>query len=518
MARENDTLGGEHDSIRILIDGKLIRIAEQYEVELAILRQPCGFSLRLGSSQTAMALIAMITPRKSRYELYLDTVKIQSGIIYARSVPAAASTVLEVRGRDYMSVLWDAYMQEDRDYHEKTYRDLARRFMDEVGLTEAAGHRLVTSNDLNRLKLTGRNVKATSHVVDGPVLPLTKEQMAAREATAIAFFKQSIAHAEEAQRQADAQALFARRQAQEAQAAAQFQATRGVEGRRSLSGIADTYLPSQVLSLATPSSIVQQQVLDSLETPAARSTSTVVVQSLKYECGTRYHDAWEREAKLVGAFLWADADGNIVLARPNANQTPSFRIFRKRHSDQRGVSMVHEASWTDDTTDRHTSAIVYGRSGRGKAGRNKHRGEYVDDELKESHFNAPIVIHDRDVPDDASCEYIARRRIAEERRAGWKLVYTVAGHKTTLISAADGASVCWAPDTIVDVDDRELGISGHFYLETVKFKRDPKATTELHLMRPEDLVFAEDLFPKPIVPTPAPTNSSPAAEPGDTQP
>jgi hypothetical protein len=48
----------------------------------------------------------------------------------------------------------------------------------------------------------------------------------------------------------------------------------------------------------------------------------------------------------------------------------------------------------------------------------------------------------------------------------------------------------WAPDTIVDVDDDEFGISGQFWVESVTFKRPPTTTT-LVLMRPSDLVFGE---------------------------
>jgi hypothetical protein len=52
--------------------------------------------------------------------------------------------------------------------------------------------------------------------------------------------------------------------------------------------------------------------------------------------------------------------------------------------------------------------------------------------------------------------------------------------------------VIWQPDTVVDVVDDELGVEGPMYVESVKFRRTPHTETELHLMRIEDLEFAEE--------------------------
>jgi hypothetical protein len=45
--------------------------------------------------------------------------------------------------------------------------------------------------------------------------------------------------------------------------------------------------------------------------------------------------------------------------------------------------------------------------------------------------------------------------------------------------------VTWAPDTVVEADDRELGITGPFYVEDVTMRRGPETTTTLRLMKPE---------------------------------
>lgn len=475
MATENDALGGRNDSVRIEIDGKTVLIVEQYTVELSILRQPGAMSFRIGSHQTAVDLIATVIPRKSRYKLFIRDVLTQSGIIYAVDVPDSDSTVVEITGRDFMSVVHDAYVLEEKTFHEKTYREWVRRILDELGLTEAKGHKLITSNDTNRLKLTGRNVTATSHTIDSPSQPKTKTTKELRDEKAAALVKERFGIK-----------------------VTNLTVNKTPDLQRAGFDPANQVLIAGKLGLVTvtPSAIVEQQKIDSLKTSAAGGTSEVIVQTLKVQLGWRWVDVLEREFKLAGLFLWCDADGNFILARPNANQAPSYRLFRERNTDRLGTN-IEKARYRNDTTQRHTRAVCYGQNGKGKAGRNKLRGEWIDDELADSDFDAPITIHDRDVATNAQAKYLARKMIAEERRSGWTLVYTVTGHVTGLISAADGASTNWAVDTVIDVDDRELGIQRRFYLEQVKFSRAP-VQTELTLMREEDLVFAEDAFPAPI--------------------
>lgn len=476
MATENDALGGKNDSVRIEIDGKIVAICEQYEVSVSVLRQPGAMTIRIGSNQVAQELLASIQNRKSRYKLFIGDVLTQSGIVYGKGATDSNATTIEIKGRDYQSVVYDAFVDEDKTFQEKTYKDFTRRVLNEIGLTEKKGHRLITSNEINRLQLTGRDIKTSTHAVDAPALPQSKETKAQREAKAQALIKEQF----------------------------------GLKVKTFTVDVKDTpdlrkggFDPAQQLLVAhslrlydynSPSAIVEQRKIEDLKTSAAGGTSEVVTQSLKVKLGTRWHDALERHYKLMGLFLWADAEGNFILARPNANQTPSYRLFRQRGGD-RSTTNILKHRFEDDTTERHTRAIVFGRIGKGKNGRNKLRGEFIDEQLKDSDFDAPLVVHDDDIATKEHADYIARKHIAEERRAGFTLVYTVSGHTTTPISSADGRSTNWAVDTIVEVDDRELGIKGNFYIEAIKFRRAP-TETELTLMRPEDLVFAEKLYPK----------------------
>jgi prophage tail gpP-like protein len=207
----------------------------------------------------------------------------------------------------------------------------------------------------------------------------------------------------------------------------------------------------------------------------------------------RTNETWlrflSRYLDRAGLMVWASADGSFVLGAPNGNQPPTYTLVRRTGDVNRGANVLgmhHE----DDATNRHTEAIVYGRGGGKALGRTKSKGAYVDQEMIDAGYDPqPLVFRDTHCHTDAEGAYYARRKIAEERRAGWRLEYRIAG--LTLPYAGDGGNsrAVIIPDTIVSVHDEELGIDGPFYIETVVRSRTPATTTTIRLMRPEDLVF-----------------------------
>lgn len=404
-------LGGSDDAVQIKIGDEDIRsIVESYEVKLSILQVPAAFSLRLGWSELAIDLLHKAKPG-TPFELKVGGRLLQSGIIDARAVPSASNTTVEIRGRDYLARLFDAFVAEDEEFTQKDYQSLTRRVMDLAGLTEAKGHYLEPTNDAARRFLTGTQLQAR-----------------------------------------------------------------------------------QESELATE-----------LFTGALGGTGSLVYQTPKTKIGERYYDFLQRQYKLVGLFLWATPDKTFVLAAPNARQAPSYSIFRARSTDgSEGYSNVLDCRFNDDTTMRHSMAIVFGRSGGGKNGATTCQGVFTDDQMLNTGpdgdvdktlygIDKQIIIHDADVKNTEQCEFVARRIIAEERRAGWQLEYTVAGH-TTFSADADNQKATWGPDTIVQVDDYELGMHGPFYLEACTYSRGSNGTTtKLTLMRPGDLLFATGL-------------------------
>lgn len=220
--------------------------------------------------------------------------------------------------------------------------------------------------------------------------------------------------------------------------------------------------------------------------PDAGSTAPVQ-RALQAKVGERWYEFITRCLATQGFFLWCAADGTFILSEPNANQRPTYRIARQRGATRNAVN-VTRASLVNDTTTRFTEAVIYARGGGRKFGRQKAKGTFTDDEMIGYGFERPFVHKDVNVTSADQAAFYARRKLAEARRNGWRLSYTVSGH--SIPSLAGGRAV-WTPDTIVDVQDDEFGIHESYWIEGVTFRRDEQGTsTELSLIRPADLVFA----------------------------
>lgn len=224
------------------------------------------------------------------------------------------------------------------------------------------------------------------------------------------------------------------------------------------------------------------------DTDAQANPTGPIARQLKTKIGERVYEFLKRELDRAGLFLWTAGDGSFVLGAPNGNQVPFYQILRRRGATRNAVN-VTSAHYKNTTEGRYTEATILGRGGGRKLGRTKNSGTFADVEMQGWFPDGrPLVLRDSNISNNSQAEFYARRKLAETRRAGWSLVYTVAG--STIPSLANGERAVWAPDTVVNVVDDEYGLNGSYYLEKVTFRRSPQTTTELTLMRPEDLVFA----------------------------
>ncbi len=214
-------------------------------------------------------------------------------------------------------------------------------------------------------------------------------------------------------------------------------------------------------------------------------------QTQRYELQAKVSERWygflRRYLDRAGLFLWAAADGTFVLSQPNANQAPAYQIARTRSGNLSNVVAMH---FDDDTTHRHSEYVVYARTGGKKYGRAKANGSFTDPEMELAYgFKRPGCIRDATVQSAAEAAYLARRRLAEERRSGWQLSYIISGHTLPTGPGANSERAVVIPDTLVHVEDEELGIREDLYVESVRRRRGPETTTEIHLMRKSDLIF-----------------------------
>lgn len=205
------------------------------------------------------------------------------------------------------------------------------------------------------------------------------------------------------------------------------------------------------------------------------------------QLGEKAYEFLKRHLDRAGLFLWAAADGSYVLSEPNTAQNAVFELFRSQGAAPE-FSVIEDSKLTHKTQGRYSKISVYTRGETKKAGRAKSVASVTDSEMVELGFVRPMVLRDPNADTVKKAEFMARRKLAESRRAGWKLSYTVSGHVSG--SRLD-RQLTWAPDTMVRVSDARYGIFENLWVESVTFSGSPHATTTIELMRPQDLVFGD---------------------------
>ncbi len=222
-------------------------------------------------------------------------------------------------------------------------------------------------------------------------------------------------------------------------------------------------------------------------------TSRTVYQTVKAKLGTRWGEFLKTQFDRAGLFWWADGSGGFVITAPNPNQEPVARIIRRRGYTTDPVNVLRH-SFKKNIKGRYTKCVVYGQGGGRNFGRTKNTAEYVDEEMAAllgGENVKPLHVHDPHSKNTQQAAAMARRKIAEANRNGWQLNYTLAGHSAPSLLGGGDSRAILTPDTMVEVDDDELGIKGLFYVEACTHSRGPQTTSTVHLMRPQDLIFAD---------------------------
>jgi len=236
------------------------------------------------------------------------------------------------------------------------------------------------------------------------------------------------------------------------------------------------------------------ELVEQIQTNAVVSQGTkVVYQRVVAKLGQTWWDFLKSQYKQVGLYLWATAEGGFVLARPTAKQRPLY-FLRHGRGISRDVCNITSLPYQNKTSGRHARCTVMSRVGTGPKGRGQVKGDWTDFEMTQYGFDDEIVIHDNDCKTPRACEYLAKRTLAEERRANCSIAVTVSGHTTPSLLDS-GQMVVWTPDTMVTLRSEEYGFEDDFYIEEVTFSRGPQTTTTLRLMRKLDLIYLGESNP-----------------------
>ena len=159
----NDASGGIDDAVRIVVDGREVAIAESYEVALSVLEVPGSFALRVGHNGLLTTLIKRFPPN-AQYTLYIGDVLQASGRLDGFSVPSDDGSTLEIKGRDALAPLHDAFVREEKSFANTSYIDLVATALAEAGIRDESNYDgaalIAFTNHVNRLKMSGVDVKA----------------------------------------------------------------------------------------------------------------------------------------------------------------------------------------------------------------------------------------------------------------------------------------------------------------------------------------------------------------------
>lgn len=277
-------------------------------------------------------------------------------------------------------------------------------------------------------------------------------------------------------------------------------------------------------NLANRKAITGKYKVNELVKPSEESTETelgdtvqkrtkTVHKSLVIEAGTSWWDFLTAQFQRGGLFLWSDVTGGFVLGQPNGKQPPSYRIVRRASGQSaRGeVTVLGQPEFKKSFRGRHSHYYVEGRKGSGANGRDFARAVKVDDEMVRLLNPDPAdqanggkrrrnkFYRDDKVKTPEQAAFLALRKMAQARRSGFTLKYTISGH--TLPSIGGVASLVVAPDTTVHVVDEILGIDEVMYVDDCRYTRGVAARgiTQISVMRTDDLLFGDEdlLAPAP---------------------
>jgi prophage tail gpP-like protein len=426
-----DAAGNVDDRVRLVLGGSQTLLVEEYEVSIRFLQVPSAFAVHVGSSQLLAADIEQQYPPNTPFALMVGPSVTQfTGRTDGYDGPGGYTRVV-LRGRDAMAYLVDDMIHVEKSFTNTTFEALTRACIEGAGIK---GYSLMFDASATRMAVTGVPVVEWVDVSD--------ETLAAANAVVLASASQT---------------------------------------------------PGAAVGAAA--------ALNSGELDAVPVVTTVTAHPIQAKAGMSWYAMLQKELDRAGLFLRAGVDPEgqdefvFLLSAPSALQAPLCGLVNQRGAPRASNAVnVLTPRHKNDTSGRHAEYIVLGRGGSGDQGRQRIEGHFADQEMKALGFTKHFVQVDDQAKSTAQAVYLARRKAAEARRKGWSLVYPVRGHTAPLLTAPTQRAV-WAPDTVVRVRDDELGIAGDFWIEGVTFRGgDNGTTTELTLMRPEDLLFGEGEF------------------------
>jgi prophage tail gpP-like protein len=436
-------IGIDRDVVTITLGDKVVRRATSYQITMSTLTQPAAFSVRLGSGEKVQELLKAGAPNQ-RFELRVDGALQFVGRCDGPSARQRGSGATEVtiRGRDNLAPLHDSFLEDAQSFSDITYVDLVLAALKAVA--PGLNYSIQSDDAANRKAVTG-GAKTTS-------TSSSSERRGNTTVISVDAFGKVIGLSTANSERVGSTELFS------------FD-----ENGKKLIGHG-----------------VSTGFIDTTTTTTGGSQRTI-----QGHIGERWYEKiLKPELDRVGLCLWAAGEGTyFILAQPNTTQAPIYRLENRRGSKTSPVRVLGY-DYKNETTTRYSRCDVHFRAGGdGVTSRTRDFGQAFDLEMGND-FEIPraLTVKDDKCKSIVQADFLARRKICESRRANWGLTYYVAGHTTI---GLDGSRLVWSNNTIVQLEDDELGLSGNYYIEGVTLDRGPETMTTLKLLRPDDMLFGE---------------------------
>lgn len=199
-----------------------------------------------------------------------------------------------------------------------------------------------------------------------------------------------------------------------------------------------------------------------------------------------------RNLRRFGLWLWAGADGTLILGAPDYDQPASYQIIRKAGD---AIANVERASWEWDRTNVPSHVFVRGRSASKDWDVQKAKALVEDPifrfDASSPDLFCPMMISHDEATTDAECQAFAWQELTKLKQDERVYSCTVKGHRDPR------TGLLYAVDTIAHVEDEPLGINDDFWVIRRTFRKSATSgtTTELRMIPKGVVMFLDSDAP-----------------------
>ncbi len=197
------------------------------------------------------------------------------------------------------------------------------------------------------------------------------------------------------------------------------------------------------------------------------------VLEAKPQVGETVWEYIDRHCRRLGTMCWIAADGKLIVASPDYDQAPRYRLVRRLTSDSRETNNIVAGGLERNWGALSSEISVYGRSHSRDHSRTRFCGHAFSDQIT---LYRPLWMSDQSITSTDEANRRAARELARQNEHAFALEYDLRDH-------GQGEHF-YAIDTIAEVVDEAIGVDGLYYVVSRAFHRDRKsgATTRLRLV------------------------------------